>query len=120
MIKFKERKDKEFWDNLPEKCDQELFKLLKWVIEIMAHISHHLGYGGIVITSFIRGDNEKSWHFWARAVDIRVKDKPVNWYVAMLKLGECLNVLDSRIFFQPHYDLYRTKDQHIHIHIGRK
>jgi len=95
--------------------------LLRKVLALIDWISELLGFGEITITDFLRDGDEwlHSLHHrkYARAADVRVRDKSVAWYVAMMLFGQCLHLLNNNIRFNMHYDTYRKDNQHIHVEI---
>lgn len=120
-MKWKNPKDEQEWHSHSYAPDTiEEGELLRWYIMTLDNISVMLGFDEITITSFVRLNNKKSWHYWGRALDMRIKDKSTEWYLAMIAIGNAFKQLDSRLFMQPHVELFRKDHQHIHIHIGRK
>ncbi len=113
---WKSESDKEDWDKLSEDSSKYHIKLRQFV-QVLELISILTGYGELTITSFIRLDNMKSLHYHARALDIRVKDKPSAWYYSMALIGLALGILNKSVRMNPHYKLYGKSQQHIHIEI---
>ena len=94
--------------------------LLRMFAEQIDKISKLTGHGPITITSYIRNDNIHSCHYWGRALDIRVKDKPRTWYWAMVEFGKAMALLNPQFRMNPHSEIYRRNNQHIHIEIREK
>jgi len=91
--------------------------LLRRFVDMLERFSLLTGYGELTVTSYIRNDNPKSLHYWARALDIRVKDKPKCWYWGMVDIGKAFALLNPRFRMNPHSELYGKDNQHIHIEI---
>lgn len=115
-MKFLKDSDREDWENETQYSSPENTTLRKLVGEI-DRLSIDSGHREIMITSYIRPDRKQSYHFWGQAVDIRVKDKPVEWYVAMCKLGESLGLLNPKWRINPHYEQYHGGEPHIHLEV---
>ena len=123
-MKFKTEQIKEDYNNVAH--DNEGTQLLKWYLELLDRISQMTGHDHITITDYLR-DDINSLHHYRRAADIRCKDKNVNWYIGMVKIGEALAILDmhkrkdkSRFKMQPHFWMYRKDHQHLHVEIRLK
>ena len=91
--------------------------LLRVYAELLDRISRLTGHDAITITSYVRNDNIRSLHYYGRALDIRVKDKPESWYRAMCEVGQGLALLNPRFRMNPHEELFGKNNQHIHIEI---
>ena len=114
-MKFKDRLDHKDYRDIVLWGSRENIELRK-LIEIIDQLSIDSGHGEITITSYIR-PNKNSLHHYGQAVDIRVKDKPVSWYIAITELGKALALFDKRWRINPHYELYRQEHQHIHLEV---
>ena len=104
------------WRNLslyPSVENMELRKL----VEMIDRLSKDSGHGEITITSYIRKNNKKSLHYYGRAVDIRVRDKPVEWYIALCSIGVALAALNPKWRINPHYELYSEPEKHVHLEV---
>jgi hypothetical protein len=91
--------------------------LLKLFVKIIDDITTMTRHGDITITSYIRKDNPHSLHFYGRAVDVRVKDKSLAWYMAMEHAVHLFHLLNPRFRIQIHLNQYNTIHKHIHIEI---
>lgn len=114
---FKDQSDAEQYRMLSGPYQGEANMLLRVYVELLDRISKLAGNGPITITSYIRNNNIRSLHYWGRALDIRVKDKPKTWYWGMVEIGKGLNLICPRFRMNPHTELYGKEHQHIHIEI---
>jgi len=114
-MKFKEDHGKRDYQNISAYPSRENVELRK-LVDIIDQLSVDGGHGEITITDYIR-PNPNSLHFTGRAVDIRVRDKPVSWYIAICELGKALVLMNKCWRINPHYELYRQAQQHIHLEV---
>ena len=114
---FKDSSDAEQYRRISGPYQGEANMLLRLFVEQVDRLSKLTGHGPITITSYIRNDNIHSLHYWGRALDIRVKDKPTSWYWAMCEFGQAMGLLNPRFRMNPHNELYGKEHQHIHIEI---
>ncbi len=94
--------------------------MLRNFVDILQSISILTGHDPLVITSYIRKGNKKSLHYYARALDIRVRDKSKAWYFAMISIGAAFGMLNPQFRMNPHLELYGKPEQHIHVEIRSK
>ena len=117
---FKNKKIKNDYNN-QDKRNKDNIILRKWLY-IINYISILTGHGPITITDYFReGEKWKvSLHFkkyGGRAGDVRVRDKSTIWYLAMFQIGIAFNLLNKKFRMNVHPELFRKKQQHIHIEI---
>ena len=113
---WKSEQDKKDWENLSDSpCPYH--KLLRQFVQVVELISILTGHGELTMTSFIRLNNLHSLHYYARALDIRVKDKSQWFYYPMCLIGLALGLMNENIRMNPHNELYGKPEQHIHIEI---
>ena len=116
---WKDIQNKKDWDNLLDSPCPFHQKLRQYVY-LLDLLSLMLGFGELTITSFIRLDNTKSLHYYARALDIRVKDKSAYFYWGMSMIGQAIFAMNKQFRMNCHMELYNKIHQHIHIEIREK
>ena len=124
---FKDKSDAEQYRMLSGPYQSEKNMWLRWFLELFDRLSVFLGFNEIRITSYIRNGNIHSCHYWGWAADIGIKEHPSIWYWGMVLIGKAIERLSRwayrhgqiRYWFRMnrHKELYRTKDQHIHIEL---
>jgi len=89
--------------------------------DLIDKISVLTGHGEITITDMLRSGDRwiHSLHHrnYGQAVDIRVRDKTMWWFAAMAKIGDFINDLNPKFRMNPHWELLKTENRHIHIEI---
>lgn len=117
-MKYKTDEIREDWERwLARPTPHKPFMQLYAIMLVIDALSQATGHGEITITEFIRAQDFDSYHSKAQAADIRVKDKPKEWYAAMILFKHVLERLDWQVQLVPHLELYGTKHQHIHVEI---
>lgn len=115
---FKDNNDAQEWNNI-SKHTSERNLLLREYVQVLGLISIMLGFGAIVITSYIRLGKKTSCHYYGWAVDIRTRDKPEIWYFCMVSIGRAIELLNPRFRMNPHFNT-RDSAPHLHIEIRAK
>lgn len=118
-MKFLNEQIRKDWNDLTLHKSEENM-LLRQFLELIERISKMTGHGELTITSYLRnkeGDNKRSFHFWARGVDFRIKDKSTAFYLGVAFLGQAFAFFDSRFRIQVHPEHFRENNQHIHLEI---
>ena len=117
-MKFKNEIDAEFWY---QRCGQNPpytpFVTLRRIAAAIDDLSIATGHGEIVVTSFLRPDDRKSYHSKGQAIDIRVRDKSPRWFEAMMLLKFALQRLDPQVQMVMHLEEYNKENSHIHCEI---
>lgn len=116
-MRFKDDSDAQDYRNITGPYSGEANLLLRQFAEMLDKVSRVTGHEEITITSYVRNDNIRSLHYYGRALDIRVFDKPESWYHAMADVGAAMALLNPRFRMNPHPELFRKEQQHIHIEI---
>ena len=111
---FKHDSDREDYRFITGEYASESNAWLRLWVEIMDRLSVMLGFGEITVTSYIRPDDDGSAHHDAKAIDGRVKDKPVVWYFGMVMIGKTIQMMNRRFRTVAHFKDFRRKQQHIH------
>ncbi len=91
--------------------------MLRQFFQVLETISKLTGHGELTVTSYVRRTNKKSFHYWARALDFRIKDELTIFYLGMIMVGKAFEFFNPRFRMQPHPELFRKSGQHIHIEI---
>ena len=128
-MKFKHGKDYEIWRALGAFLDamdhgerfrhlnREAMQKMMDALAAIDAVSIAIGHGEIMVTSFYRPGNTKSYHGKMQAFDLRSKDKPTSWLWSMEKLGQLMRENDDQIQFDSHKELQRTNDPNRHLHV---
>ena len=116
-MKFKRPKDRDDYRMLTGKYASESNAWLKMWVETLDKLSVMLGHGEIMVTSYIRPDDVHSRHCSGKAIDIRVRDKSTEWYVAMHGICRWMEELNPRFHVNPHWNQYRGEQPHIHLEV---
>ncbi len=114
---FKHDKDRRQWglNDLPG--DKAANARLRELVGLIDQFSRLAGWGPITITSYYRPNNKNSYHSICQAVDIRTKDKPVEFKTYVGALGSVLRELDKTLQIYTHKELWGKPHEHFHIAI---
>lgn len=117
---FKTKKIGRDWDSYKSPYQKRNEKL-KMFVGILEDISELVGCGELLVTDYLRyGErNIHSLHheLYGCACDIRVRDKSNTWMAMMSMVGVALAIVDYKIRMNPHWELFRTNDQHLHLEV---
>jgi len=118
-MKFKYSKDQEDWIEYsnPSPATRKAVIRLQRVIKVLDAITLATGHSEIIVTSYLRPDNQNSYHSLGQAADIRINDHSICWRLAMCKIGEALKALNAQIQMVPHYELWNKENEHFHVEV---
>lgn len=114
---FKYEKDQRQWQENLVPGDKRAIARLKELVELIDGISKLLDWGAVTVTSYWRPDNGDSYHSIGQAADIRTKDKPQGFKVAIAALGSVLWNYDRTLQIFTHKELWGKPNEHYHIAI---
>ena len=116
-MRFKHPDDERDFLSQPAPCNVAANARLKELIAFIERFTQMTGSGEITITSYYRPLDQDSYHSILQAADIRTKDKPESWKVAMGHLSLALKAIDPTLQIYMHPELKGTSDEHIHVAI---
>jgi len=118
-MKFKHNKDQEDWIvySNPNPATPKAVMRLQRIVKALDAITVAAGHSEIIVTSYLRPNNQNSYHSLGQAADIRIHDHSMLWRLAICKIGEALRTLNNQIQMVPHYELWNKENEHIHIEV---
>ena len=116
-MQFKHPNDEQEFLTQPAACNLVANTKLKELIALIERFTQITGCGEITITSYYRPLDHDSYHSILQAVDIRSKDKPESWKVAIGLLSLALKAVAPTFQIHMHPELKGTHDEHIHVAI---
>lgn len=116
-MEFKHLRDRRVWSQGIMPYDKAANARLKELVGLIDQFSILAGWGPITVTSYFRPDDKDSYHSLHQAVDIRTRDKPVDFKAKVGALGSILWSIDRRLQIFAHVELWGKPQEHFHIAI---